>query len=201
MPNRLPLKLAILGSTRGTDMEAIISAIASEKLNASIKLVLSDKKDAFILKRAQNYGLETKYLDSSGKTKEVYDKEIMGLLDKKNIDLVLLIGYMRILSKQFVQKWRNKILNVHPSLLPAFGGKMDRDVHKAVIESGSKETGCTVHFVTERVDSGPIVVQKKCSVDLNDTPESLKAKVQKLEGKALVKAIQIFASQNSTNHL
>jgi phosphoribosylglycinamide formyltransferase-1 len=109
----------------------------------------------------------------------------------------VLIGYMRILSNQFVAQWNNKVINVHPSLLPAFAGGIDLDVHRAVLASGIKETGCTVHKVTTEVDGGPIVVQKACPVMVNDTIKTLKARVQALEGKALVEAINAFSVNNS----
>jgi formyltetrahydrofolate-dependent phosphoribosylglycinamide formyltransferase len=120
------------------------------------------------------------------------EEDILRTLKEKNIDLVLLIGYMRILSPAFVSEWRNKIMNVHPSLLPAFAGGMDLNVHQAVIDARMIETGCTIHFVDEGADTGPIIVQKKCSVDAWDTPDTLKTKVQQLEGEAFVEAIQMF---------
>ena len=99
---------------------------------------------------------------------------------------------MRILSAEFCQKWRDKLLNVHPSLLPKYAGGMDLNVHEEVLKYGDKETGCTIHFVTEDVDSGPILIQKKCNVDDNETVKSLKTKVQALEGKAFVESIQLI---------
>ena len=106
--------------------------------------------------------------------------------------MVLLIGFMRILSAQFCKEWKRRILNVHPSLLPKYAGGMDTNVHEEVIKNGDPETGCTIHFVTETVDGGPILIQKKCSVDKNETPESLKKKVQSLEGEAFIEAIKLF---------
>ncbi|MEK7624075.1 MAG: phosphoribosylglycinamide formyltransferase [Patescibacteria group bacterium] len=186
------LKIAVLGSTRGTDMQAIIDAIKNGDLEASVEVVISNKPDAYILERAKNHGLDTIFIDSAGKTREQFDFEVMEMLDKKKIDLVLLIGYMRFISKSFVDKWRGKVMNVHPSLLPAFAGGMDKNVHQAVLDAGVKETGCTVHFVDEGADTGEIIVQKKCTVDPGETVETLKAKVQKLEGEALVEAVQKF---------
>ena len=113
-------------------------------------------------------------------------------MDEKKVDLILLIGYMRILSAPFVNKYKNKILNVHPSLLPAFAGGMDLNVHEEVIKSGVKETGCTIHLVDEGVDSGKIILQKKCFVSPSDTTETLKKKVQKLEGSAWVEVLKRF---------
>jgi formyltetrahydrofolate-dependent phosphoribosylglycinamide formyltransferase len=181
------LKMAVLGSTRGTDMEAIIDAIEEGQLAATIDIVISNKPNAYILERAGNHKIPSVCL--------LREEDMLRTLQEKNIDLIILIGYMHILSPVFVGKWRNKIMNVHPSLLPAFAGGMDLDVHQAVLNSGIKETGCTIHFVDEGADTGPIIVQKKCSVDALDTPETLKVKVQQLEGEAFVEAIQMFQSR------
>lgn len=183
------IHVAILSSTRGTNLTAIVEAIQQKKLPASIDIVLSNKREAQILDRAASYGLRTQFVDSMGLTREAYDQKLSVLLQQYAVDLLVLMGYMRILSAAFVAEWKNKIINVHPSLLPAFAGKMDLDVHRAVLESGVKETGCTVHYVTEEVDAGPIILQKKCSVLPLDTPEILKKRVQQLEGEALVAAI------------
>ncbi|OGH58841.1 MAG: phosphoribosylglycinamide formyltransferase [Candidatus Magasanikbacteria bacterium RIFCSPHIGHO2_01_FULL_33_34] len=184
------LKIAILGSTRGTSMQPIIEAIKNDDLNASLDIVISDKSDAYILERAKNANIENIYINPKNKTKKEFDAEIMKILDKKNIDLVLLIGYMRIISINFINKWRNKILNVHPSLLPAFAGKMDLNVHEEVLKAGVKETGCTIHIIDEGIDTGPIIIQKSCPVTSKDTPETLKSKVQKLEGEAFIEVIK-----------
>ena len=108
------------------------------------------------------------------------------------IDLILLIGYMRILSNEFVRRYRWRIMNIHPSLLPAFAGGMDLDVHRAVLDYGVKVTGCTLHFVDEGVDTGPIILQKPVKVDEDDTPETLKSKVQKAEQEIILEAIKLF---------
>ena len=189
------IKLAILGSTRGTDMQSIIDAIKANELAASIEIVISNKSDAYILERAKKYNIKTFFIDPKGKTREKFDQKIMKELDEKQVDLILLIGYMRILSAPFVQHYKNKILNIHPSLLPTFAGGMDIDVHEKVLKSGVKETGCTVHFVDEGVDTGKILIQKTCAVEVNETVETLKAKVQKLEGEALVQTIRMIQNQ------
>ena len=198
------MRIAVLGSTRGTSMQPIIDAIARRELDASINAVISNKPDAYILERAKNHGINAIYIQpptvdtrlpgEAERRREEFDREVMCILKEKQIDLVLLIGYMRILSQLFVNAWRGKIMNVHPSLLPAFAGLMDLAVHEAVIASGAKETGSTIHFVDEGADTGPIIIQKKCIVDPTDTPETLKARVQKLEGEACIEAIRLFAS-------
>jgi phosphoribosylglycinamide formyltransferase-1 len=116
----------------------------------------------------------------------------MGILKSRGVDLVLLIGFMRILSAEFCLKWKGRLLNVHPSLLPKYAGGMDTDVHKEVLKSSDIETGCTVHFVTDDIDEGPVLIQKKCNIEAHDTVETLKNKVQKLEGEAFVEAIQLI---------
>jgi phosphoribosylglycinamide formyltransferase-1 len=113
------------------------------------------------------------------------------VLNTHGVDLVLLIGFMRILSPQFCRVWQNKLLNVHPSLLPKYAGGMDTNVHEEVLKNGDAETGCTIHFVTEEVDGGPILIQKKCPIFSNDNVDTLKVKVQALEGLAFVEAINI----------
>jgi len=187
------LKIAVLGSTRGTDLQYIIDAIESGRLkNAEISAAISNKKDAGILEKARKYNIAAVFIDSSGKSREEFDKEIIRILEKNGVELVLLIGYMRFISKPFVEKYRNKIMNIHPSLLPAFAGGMDKNVHAAILEHGCKVTGCTLHFVDEGADTGPIVVQKATSIEEDDTVDSLKEKVQKLEGEALVEGIGLF---------
>lgn len=185
------IRLGILGSTRGTNLDAIVAAINTYQLSASIEIVISNKSTALILERAKSFGLTAQFIDPTGVSREVFDLQTSDLLKQHHVDLVVLIGYMRILSAEFIAAWKNKIINVHPSLLPAHAGKMDLDVHRSVILAGEKETGCSVHYVTEEVDAGPVIIQKKCEVLSNDTAESLKERVQKLEGAALVEAISI----------
>lgn len=192
------IRLGILGSTRGTDMLALIAAIQAGELLASIEIVVSNKANAFILERARTHGLAVKFIDPDGCSRRDYDQKISELLREKKVELVVLIGYMRILSAEFVGEWRNKIINVHPSLLPEFAGGMDQDVYDAVLSAGVKETGCTVHYVTEEVDAGPVLVQKKCAVLPSDTVENLKTRVQVLEGYALIEAINQIVKRMSS---
>jgi phosphoribosylglycinamide formyltransferase-1 len=189
------IRLGILGSTRGTNMLTLIEVINKGILPATIEVVISNKANALILERALNHGLKAEFLSSEGLSRRDYDQQINERLLHYHVDLVVLIGYMRILSSDFVAEWNNKVINVHPSLLPAFAGKMDAGVHQAVLDSGVQETGCTIHYVTHQVDAGPIILQKKCEVLANDTVDSLKQRVQALEGLALVEAIQLIAHQ------
>jgi phosphoribosylglycinamide formyltransferase 1 len=184
------INLAILGSNKGTSIQYTFDEIKQGNLNADVKIVISNKPDSFILQRAIDNGFNSKCISSKGLSRSEFDKLLMFELSKYNIDLVVLVGYMKILSPEFVQKYSGKIINVHPSLLPKFAGGMDGDVHKAVIDAGEKESGCTVHLVDEGVDTGNILLQKSCILDTNETPESLKIKVQELEGKALFEVIR-----------
>jgi len=186
------MRLGILGSTRGTNMLTLIDAIKNHTLAATIEVVISNNPHAFILERAKINELNAHFLSAEGLTRTEYDKKLTQLLLQYEVDLVVLIGYMRILSEDFVTQWHNKVINVHPSLLPAFAGKMDTEVHQAVLDSGIKETGCTIHYVTQQVDAGPVILQKKCPVLANDTALLLKERVQQLEGIALVEAIQLL---------
>jgi formyltetrahydrofolate-dependent phosphoribosylglycinamide formyltransferase len=186
------LKLGVLGSTKGTDLQAIIASINLKKLDATVEVVISNSSNAYILERATKHNIPNFFISHLGKEREQFDDEISTILKKYEVALVLLIGFMRILSATFCREWKGRILNVHPSLLPKYAGGMDTNVHAEVIKNRDKETGCTIHFVTEDVDSGPILIQKKCSVERNDTPDSLKKKVQSLEGEAFIDAIKFF---------
>ena len=184
------IRLGVLGSTNGTDLLPILTAIKDGELDASVELVVSNNKKALILEKARSHNIDSFFIDHKNKKREVFDKEISQRLKEKEVDLILLIGFMRILSGGFVSEWSGKIINVHPSLLPKHAGGMNEDVHKQVLKAGDKETGCTVHLVTAQVDEGPILVQKRCPVLEDDTVGSLKEKVQKLEGEAFVEVIR-----------
>ena len=186
------LRLGVLASTRATDLQAVIDAIKSKKLNAVISVVISNKADAYALERAKNHDIKAVFIDAKGKEREKFDKEVAKVLDENKADLILLIGYMRFLSPWFVDKYKNKIMNIHPSLLPAYAGGMDRDVHAEVLKNKEKTTGCTLHFVDESVDAGPIIMQKEVKIDENETVDSLKEKVQKAEQEIIVKAIDLY---------
>jgi len=185
--------LAVLGSTKGTDLQAILDAINNGELDAEVSLVISNMKNAYILERARNHNVPAVFISHKGKTREEFDAEMTTVLKEHAVNLVLLIGFMRILSAEFCREWKNRILNVHPSLLPKYAGGMDTNVHEEVLKNGDVETGCTIHFVTDEVDGGPILIQKKCTVEPDDTIETLKAKVQKLEGNTFIEAITLIS--------
>ena len=191
------IRLGVLGSTNGTDLQVIIESIKAKKLNAIVNVVISNKKNAYILKRGQNHGLPSIFINHKNKKRESFDSELTLTLKKYNVEFILLIGFMRILSSSFCKRWRHKIINVHPSLLPKYSGGMDMNIHEQVIKNGDKESGCTIHFVTEKLDKGPILIQKKCKVNTNETPETLKVKVQELEGNAFIEAINQIAKDNN----
>lgn len=186
------LKLAVLASTRGTDLQAVIDEIQAGRLDAELRVVISDKPDAPALEKARSQGFNALFVDEAGKPREEYDGELVKLLEKEQIELVVLIGYMRLLGENFVKAYENRIINVHPSLLPAFPG-MDLNVHQAVLDAGCKVSGCTVHFVDAGTDTGAIILQKAVEVKEGDTAETLKQRVQEAEKEILPKAIQLFA--------
>ena len=186
------IRLGVLGSTRGTDLGAILSAINNKKLVAEVSVVISNRENAYILTRAKNHNVPSFFISHKDKSREEFDRNVTTILKQYNVELVLLIGFMRILSAEFCQAWRDRVLNVHPSLLPKYAGGMDMNVHEEVLKNGDHETGCTIHFVTETVDGGPVLVQKRCTVETNETVATLKLKVQALEGGAFIEAIQLI---------
>ena len=190
------IKLGVIGSTKGTDLQVILDAIGSGELNAEVSVVLSNQKNAYILERAENHNVPAVFIPHKGKYREEFDAKITAVLQEHGVDLVLLIGFMRILSAEFCGRWQNRLLNVHPSLLPKYAGGLDINVHKEVLKNGDTETGCTIHFVTDEVDRGPILIQKECNVKAHDTVKTLKTKVQKLEGEAFIEAIQLIQNNS-----
>ena len=190
------IKLGVLGSTSGTDLQTILDSIASGELIGEVSVVLSNRKSAHILERAKNHNVPAFFLSHKVKSREKFDDEMTAILKEHTVDLVLLIGFMRILSVKFCQDWRDRLLNVHPSLLPKYAGGMDTNIHEDVLKNGDAETGCTIHFVTDEVDKGPILIQKKCNVEPDETVDTLKTKVQKLEGTAFIEAIQLIQNNS-----
>lgn len=197
------LNIGILASTKASDIQAIIDAIEAKKLNARISVVISDREDAYALERARKHSIKAVFVNPKAedmlkeknkeKRRELFDKKVAKELEKNNVELVLLIGYMRIVSPWLVEKYRNKIMNIHPSLLPKFAGGMDMDVHQAVLDAKENVTGCTLHFVDESLDNGLIIMQKTVDIGKNETAETLKEKVQKAEQEIIVKAIDLYA--------
>ncbi len=192
----MALNLGVLVSGRGTNLQAVIDSIQKGSLEAEVCVVISSKQDAYALKRAEKYGIPHYcVLRRDYKRQKDFEREMVSLLKKHDVELVVLAGFMTILSPYFVNEFKNKIINVHPSLIPAFCGKgfYGERVHKAVLDYGVKITGATVHFVDEETDTGSIILQQAVQVLDDDTVESLGARVLKLEHELLPKAINLFA--------
>lgn len=181
--------IGIISSGRGENLRYIIEATSSGYLPAEVGIVLTNQKDAGALRIAGEYGVKCLYLDPSGLSREEYDKRLMGQLDSAGVELVVLTGYMRILSSTFVNHYRNRILNIHPALLPSFRGM---NAFQQALDYGAHWTGTTVHIVDEDVDHGPILYQVPVPIKEDDTYESLKARVQRAEYRAYPKAIKRF---------
>jgi phosphoribosylglycinamide formyltransferase-1 len=185
------INIGVLASGRGTNLQAIIEAIEEGKIEGRISIVVSDIPDAYALKRAKQYNIDTRYINfKEFKDREDYDKEIIKALEEKKIDLVVLAGYMRIISPYFIKMYKNRIINIHPALLPSFPGL---HAQRQAVEYGVKVSGCTVHFVDEGVDSGPVILQKAVEVKDDDTEESLAERILKEEHQIYPKAIQLFS--------
>lgn len=189
------LRVAVLASGRGSNLQAVIDAIEAGTLQAKIVAVISNKKEAPALERARRHGLSSIFVDPkpfAGKpdSREAYDRELLEVLRLHDVELVLLAGYMKIVTTILVEAFANRMMNIHPSLLPSFPGL---DVQKKAIEWGCKLAGCTVHFVTEGVDEGPIILQAAVPLFDDDVPDTLAARILEQEHKIYPRAIQLFA--------
>jgi phosphoribosylglycinamide formyltransferase 1 len=184
-------KLGILLSGRGSNFEAIADSIKAGRLQAEIAIVISNRADAPGLESAKRRGLNTQLIPSQGKARLDHDVEVVAALKRNQVDLVCLAGYMRLLSPEFVRIFSNRIVNIHPSLLPAFPGM---DAQRQALEYGVKITGCTVHFVDEHLDHGPIVLQKTVPVMENDDEHSLSARILEQEHVAYSEGIGLVLS-------
>lgn len=190
-----PLRVAVLASGRGSNLQAIIDGIEAGQVQASIVAVISNKKDAVALERARKHGLKDLFVDpkpfaGQPDSRESYDRALLAMLQQHDVELVLLAGYMKIVTAVLVNAYANRMMNIHPSLLPSFPGL---DVQKKAIEWGCKLAGCTVHFVTEGVDEGPIILQAAVPILDDDTPETLAARILVQEHKLYSRAVQLFA--------
>ena len=184
------IKLGVLCSGRGTDLQSIIDAIANKQLNAEIAIVLTDKPNVMALERAEKAGIKNLCIDrKTFDNKSDFEAALLKALKSAEVDLVILAGFMRILSPVFVHEYKERIMNIHPSLLPSFPGA---HAHRDVLAYGVKISGCTVHFVDEGTDSGPIIMQAAVEVKDDDTEESLAARVLEQEHIIYPKAIQLY---------
>ena len=186
-----PKKLGILLSGRGSNFEAIADSIQAGRLPAEIAIVISNRGDAPGLESARRRGLNAKFIPSKGRQRAEHDDEVMAALKEAEVDFICLAGYMRLLSPEFVRAFPNRILNVHPSLLPAFPGL---DAQKQAVEYGAKVSGCTVHFVDEHLDHGPIILQKIVPVLEGDDEQSLSARILEQEHVAYTEALRMLFS-------
>lgn len=185
-------KIGILLSGRGSNFEAIADSIKAGRLQAEIAIVISNRAEARGLESAKSRGLKTQLIPSKGRVREDHDREVIAALKSANVDLVCLAGYMRLLSPAFVQAFTNRILNIHPSLLPAFPGL---DAQKQALDFGVKVSGCTVHFVDEHLDHGPIILQKTVPVLDGDDEASLSSRILEQEHLAYSEAISLVLSE------
>ena len=188
-------KIAVLVSGGGTNLQEIIDNIENKRLNCKIEYIIADR-DCYSLERGRKYNIKSILLDK----KEYGNKlsnEINKVLENK-VDLIVLAGYLSIIDKDFISDWNNKIINIHPSLLPKYGGKgmYGMKVHEAIIANKEKKSGCTVHFVDVDIDTGKILLQRKVDVSNNETPESLQKKVLKEEHQLLIEAIEKVISDS-----
>ncbi|MEP7153373.1 MAG: phosphoribosylglycinamide formyltransferase [Nitrospira sp.] len=189
------VRLGVLVSGRGSNLQAIIDAIEAGTLSAEVAVAISNKQDAGGLERARKHGAPAVWLDPkpyAGRpdSREAYDKAVLEVLQKHEVDLVLLAGYMKIVTAGLVTAYANRMMNIHPSLLPSFPGL---DVQKKAIDHGCKIAGCTVHFVTEGVDEGPIIVQAAVPIVAGDTADTLAARILEQEHRIYPHAIQLYA--------
>jgi phosphoribosylglycinamide formyltransferase 1 len=182
-------RIAILLSGRGSNFEALADSVSSGRIpNAEISVVISHREGAPGIERARSRGIDARVIPSKGLDREAYDRQVVAVLQEKKIDLVCLAGYMRLLSSYFVQAFRDRILNIHPSLLPAFPGL---EAQRQALEHGVKFAGCTVHFVDENLDAGPIILQAAVPVRDDDTVDSLSARILAEEHRIYSEAVRI----------
>jgi len=181
--------IAVLISGNGTNLQSIIDHIKAGKLKCNLAVVISNKEDAYGLIRAKKAKIPAYFIDHKDIPREEHEKKIIEILKKYKIDLVVLAGYMRILTPHFIRQYKNRIINIHPALLPSFAGT---DGYGDTWEYGCKVGGCTIHFVDEGVDTGPIILQKINPIKQNDTLESFKKRGLKLEHQAFPEAIKLF---------
>ena len=182
------MKIGILISGRGSNMVALVDAVKSGEIpDSEVAIVISDKPGAPGIEKAADRGVETLVIERAGRSREEHDAEIIRELQKRDVELVCLAGYMRLLSKDFVRAFENRIVNIHPSLLPDFPGL---NVQQQAIDSRARVSGCTVHFVNEDLDAGPVILQRRVEVKDDDTADALAARILEQEHPAYVEAVR-----------
>ena len=189
MARKIPLGILISGN--GSNFQAIIDAIEKKRLDAEVRVVVSNREDAYGLVRAQKHGVPTEIVDhGKSPSREAFDQHLIVQFKNRQVELVVLAGFMRLLSADFVHAFSNRIMNIHPALLPAFPGL---HVQRKAVEAGVRFSGCTVHFVNEECDQGPIIIQAVVPVFPDDSEESLSARILKEEHRIYPKAIQLYS--------
>nr|WP_300093697.1 phosphoribosylglycinamide formyltransferase [Sedimentibacter sp.] len=189
------LKIGVLISGSGTNLQSLIDNVENGQIDGKITVVISNKGDAYGLERARQHNIKAVFVDQKNyQDSEIYNEAVIKELKSNGVELVVLAGYLKILSRNFIDTYRNRIINIHPSLIPSFCGKgyYGLKVHEAAVNYGVKISGATVHFVDEEADSGPIIIQETVKVDYKDTPEKLQKKVLKIEHKILPQAVKLF---------
>lgn len=188
-------KIGVLISGGGTNLQSLIDAIDNGEINAEVSIVISNKQKAFGLERAKKHSIKSVHISPSNfNDEDMYNKEVIAQLKDSKVDLVVLAGYLRILSPVFIKAFKNKVINIHPSLIPSFcgDGYYGEKVHEAVLEKGVKITGATTHFVDEGTDTGPIILQEHVPVMYDDDVKMLQQRVLKIEHKILVESVKLF---------
>ena len=189
------VSIAVFASGRGTNFEALVHATRHADTNGEVRLLVANIPDAPVLKKAEAERVPAVLIPHREfKTRATFEQALIAELKHHDVGLVCLAGFMRILSPLFVNAFENRIMNIHPSLLPAFAGLQGMQVHEAVVAAGAKVTGCTVHFVTTDVDAGPIIVQRAIAVRDADTPDSLALRVLVEEHQAYAEAVKLFCT-------
>lgn len=189
------LKIGVLISGSGTNLQSLIDSMEAGCINGSIEAVISDKGSAYGLERARQHNIDAVFVNKKDyESIESYNEAVIKELESRGVELVVLAGYLKILSRRFIERYRNRIINIHPSLIPSFCGKgyYGLKVHEAAIQYGVRVSGATVHFVDEEADTGPIILQETVGVDFEDTAESLQQKILKVEHRILPQAVKLF---------
>jgi phosphoribosylglycinamide formyltransferase-1 len=184
------LRIGVLASGRGSNLQAIIDACECGKIRGAVAVVVADKKDAYALARAEKHRIDGVFVDPAGKSRAEFDREIDRVLSAHNVDLVCLAGYMRLLGPEFVKKYYGRLMNIHPALLPSFPGLHGQ---RDALEHGVKVSGCTVHFVDEKTDHGPVIIQKCVPVLEGDTEKTLSERILEREHEAYPEAVRLYA--------
>lgn len=198
MTNEKPIRLAVFASGSGSNFEAIVQAVKIGKVDAEVTLLVCDRPDALVLKRAETLGIPSvAFIPKSFESKAAYEQEVLDHLKAASVDLVILAGYMRIVGNTLLKAYPNKLMNIHPSLLPNYPGKQGI---KDAFEDGATETGVTVHLVDEGIDTGPILAQKTIRVESDDTIESLEKKIHAVEHALFPEVIQTYIKKLQKEH-